>query len=160
MGKHRSYKGIYTPINKSKYVGENINSIVYRSKLEYRFMVWCDNNPNILQWASECIAIPYSNPIKVMKGNDGINANYFPDFWIKFNDKNGKVEQAIVEIKPKEETTPPKPAKKKTKGYMMKLATYAINEAKWVQTRKLCEKSGIKFIVLTEEWIQHNAPTI
>jgi len=160
MGKHCSYKGIYTPANKEKYVGANIDNIIYRSKLEYRFMVWCDSNPNILQWASECIVIPYCNPIKVMKGEEGINANYYPDFWIKFLNKNGDIEQAIVEIKPKDETMPPKPVKRKTKGYLAKLATYAINEAKWIQTRKFCEKSGIKFIILTEEWIQNNAPVI
>ena len=58
----KSFKGIYKPTNPKKYVG-NPNNIIYRSLLERRFMVYCDNNPGIIQWASEELPIRYYNPI-------------------------------------------------------------------------------------------------
>ena len=58
----KSFKGIYKPINPKKYVG-NPNNIIYRSLLERRFMVYCDNNPGIVQWASEELPIRYYNPL-------------------------------------------------------------------------------------------------
>ena len=49
-----------------------------------RFMVYCDNNPNILEWGSEEIIIPYKSPFlkKVHR--------YFPDFFIKYKNSSEK----------------------------------------------------------------------
>ena len=41
-------------------------------------MVYCDNNPNILEWGSEEIIIPYKSPL------DKKVHRYFPDFFIKY----------------------------------------------------------------------------
>ena len=70
------YKGKFKPSNPKKYVGNPAN-IIYRSSWEKKFMFYCDTNPDILQWASEEMAIPYYNPIdkKVHK--------YYPDFIVK-----------------------------------------------------------------------------
>ena len=45
-------------------------------------MVFCDNNPSILQWGSEEIIIPYRAP-------DGKVRRYYPDFYIKVREKSG-----------------------------------------------------------------------
>jgi len=54
----KSFKGLYRPTNPKKYVGDP-NRIVYRSLLERRMMVYLDNNPDIVYWASEEIAVRY-----------------------------------------------------------------------------------------------------
>ena len=66
--------------NPEKYVGKKTPT--YRSGWEFVFMQFCDNNDNILQWASESISIPYRNPLT------GKNTIYIPDFFI--NNKGNK----------------------------------------------------------------------
>ena len=56
-----AYSGYFKPKNPTKYRG-NPTNIVYRSLWERKFMVFCDNNPSILQWGSEEIIIPYRAP--------------------------------------------------------------------------------------------------
>ena len=53
-----AYKGKYKPKYRSKYKGDP-TKIIYRSLWERRFMVYCDENPNIIKWASEEVIIPY-----------------------------------------------------------------------------------------------------
>ena len=47
-------------------------------------MVYCDKNDNILEWASEEIAIPYRSPI------DNRVHRYFPDFYMKVKERGGR----------------------------------------------------------------------
>ena len=79
----QKYKGKFTPENPSKYAGDSKN-IIYRSMWERRCMKYFDNNPSILQWASEEVVIPYYDTAtkKVRR--------YFPDFLIKIKDKDGQ----------------------------------------------------------------------
>ena len=53
-------QGKYVNKNLAKYAGNN--SPTYRSSWEFTFMMFCDNNPSIVQWASEPLRIPYRNP--------------------------------------------------------------------------------------------------
>ena len=71
-----SYKGRYTPQNPKKYRGDYKN-IIYRSLWERKFMVYCDQSNNIIEWGSEEVIIPYISPL------DGRVHRYFPDFYIK-----------------------------------------------------------------------------
>ena len=57
-----AYKGRFTPSNFQKYKGDP-TKIIYRSLWERKFMVWCDTNPNILEWGSEEFFIPYISPV-------------------------------------------------------------------------------------------------
>ena len=70
-----AYRGKYYPSFPRKYKGDPTN-IIYRSLWERKFMVYCDKNTNILEWASEEIAIPYRSPI------DNRVHRYFPDFYM------------------------------------------------------------------------------
>ena len=57
----RSYiQGQYTPVNPGKYVGTY--PIIFRSSWEFTVMKLLDTNPNILNWASESLKIPYQTP--------------------------------------------------------------------------------------------------
>jgi len=91
-----SYKGNYRPSYPKKYKGNPYN-IVYRSLWERKFMVYCDNNQNILEWASEELAVPYRSPI------DNRVHRYFPDFYIKVKESNGTIKKKIIEIKPQKQ---------------------------------------------------------
>ena len=71
----------------------------YRSSWEYTFCTFCDNNPAVIQWASEAITIPYRNPVS------GKNTVYVPDFLVVYEDKNQKKHTELIEIKPSTEVT-------------------------------------------------------
>lgn len=152
-----SYKGVYRVINTEKYIGKK--TPIYKSGLERNFMRFCDTNPNILNWQYEEIPIPYHNPVKKMinESRDGINATYYPDFYIKYKNSSGVIEEALVEVKMKNETMPPKIPKRQTWQYKRKLFVYAINESKWKQAKKVCDRLGIKFLIITEDFINNHA---
>ena len=89
-------QGIFKPKNPAKYVGHG--SPRYRSSWELTFMRFCDNNPSIINWASESIKIPYRNPLS------GKSTVYVPDFFILYEDRFGKKHAEIIEIKPSSQT--------------------------------------------------------
>jgi len=138
-----SYKGKYQPSYPKKYKGDSSN-IIYRSLWERKFMVYCDMNENILEWGSEEVVVPYRSPI------DNRYHRYFPDFYIKYKDKGGKIKKSLIEIKPLKQTMEPKVQKRKTKGYIYEVVEYAKNQAKWEAAREWCLDRGYEFKVLTE----------
>ena len=139
-----SYKGKYYPSFPRKYKGDPTN-IVYRSLWERKFMVYCDKNQNILEWASEEIAIPYRSPI------DNRVHRYFPDFYMKVKETNGKIKNYVIEVKPAKQTIPPKKPKRQTKGYIREAYEYAKNQAKWKMAREFCADRQWEFKVVTEK---------
>ena len=138
-----AYKGKYQPSFPKKYKG-NPSNIVYRSLWERKFMVYCDKNENILGWGSEEIALPYRSPI------DNRVHKYYPDFYIKVKENNGRIKKMIVEIKPFKQCVEPKVQQKKTKSYIYEVTEYAKNQAKWKAAREFCEDRQWEFKVLTE----------
>ena len=139
-----SYKGRYRPSNPKKYKG-NPSNIIYRSLWERKFMVYCDNHTKILEWGSEEIALPYRSPV------DNKIHRYYPDFYIKVREQNGKIKRYIIEIKPKRQTVEPKMKKRKTKGYIYEVYEYARNQAKWKAAEEFCKDRMWEFKVLTED---------
>jgi hypothetical protein len=138
-----SYKGKYQPKNPQKYRG-NVNNIIYRSLWERKFLVYCDTSDNIIEYASEEIALPYRSPI------DNKIHKYFPDFYIKVRESNGEIKKYIIEIKPKKQTIEPIPQKKKTKGYIYEVYEYARNQAKWKAAIEYCKDRQWEFKIFTE----------
>ena len=139
-----SYKGKYYPSFPRKYKGDPTN-IIYRSLWERKFMVYCDKNQNILEWASEEIAIPYRSPI------DNRVHRYFPDFYMKVKETNGKIKNYMIEVKPAKQTIPPKKPKRQTKGYIREAYEYARNQAKWKMAKEFCADRQWEFKVVTEK---------
>ena len=135
----KSYKGLYRPTNPRKYVG-NPNQIVYRSNLERKFMIYCDKNDNISQWASEELPIPYKSPL------DNRIHRYFPDFIVKTNTNK----KFIIEIKPYRQCKKPKLPKRKTKNYLKESMEYAKNVAKWNSAKRYCSNNNMTFKIITE----------
>ena len=139
-----SYKGKYYPSFPRKYKGDPTN-IIYRSLWERKFMVYCDKNQNILEWASEEIAIPYRSPI------DNRVHRYFPDFYMKVKETNGKIKNYVIEVKPAKQTKTPKKRKRQTKGYIREAYEYARNQAKWKMAKEFCADRQWEFKVVTEK---------
>lgn len=130
-------KGEYTPQNPSKYVGTY--PITYRSSWEHTFMCVLDRHPNVIQWASESIKIPYFNPVLQRW------ANYIPDFLIVASDATGTQKAELIEIKPLKEAVLEHAKSKKDK------LAYAVNEAKWTAAIDWCNRHKLSFRVLTED---------
>lgn len=139
-----SYKGKYTPQNPNKYKG-NPDGIIFRSLWERRLMVDLDTNPNVIEWSSEELIIPYISP------KDGKRHRYFPDFVMKVKTMDNKIHTYLLEVKPKKETKPPIPKKRKTKQFLAEQLTFDINSAKWAAAERFCELHGWKFRIVTED---------
>ena len=139
-----SYKGKYHPSYPRKYKGDPTN-LIYRSLWERKFMVYCDKNDNILEWASEEIAIPYRSPV------DNRVHRYFPDFYMKVKERGGKIKRYVIEVKPAKQTKPPVKPKRQTKGYIREAYEYAKNQAKWKMAREFCADRQWEFKVVTEK---------
>lgn len=142
-----SYKGRFVPRNPEKYKG-NPTNIVYRSSWELKFMGYLDKNPNVLQWASEEVAIPYRSPL------DNKLHRYFPDFIVRMRDADGKMVVKMIEIKPMSQSVPPEVRQKGqriTKKYLREVANYGINNAKWEAAKEFCADRNWEFVVLTEK---------
>jgi len=139
-----AYSGLFKPRNPHKYIGDP-NNIVYRSSWECKFMSYLDTSTHVLSWASEEIAIPYKSPV------DGKYHRYFPDFLVKSKTKDGKLKTMMIEIKPLKQTKPPELKKRITKQYINEVATWGVNEAKWIAARGYCADRMWDFCILTEK---------
>lgn len=139
-----SYKGYFKPRNPSKYKGDPTN-IIYRSRWESKFMNYLDSHPDVLQWASEELIIPYRSPV------DGKMHRYFPDFLVRKRNPQGVIETLLIEIKPASQTK--EPVKKKTinKAYISEVMTWGVNQAKWKAAKEFCDDRKWKFVILTEK---------
>jgi len=138
-----SYKGKFTPQNPKKYNG-NPDNIIYRSSWELRCMKWFDDNPNIIWWSSEELAIPYYSPV------DKRMHRYFPDFIIKVKRKDDTIMTYVVEVKPEAQTKKPT-QKRKTKQFIKESITYVVNQMKWKAADEFCQTHGWEFKIVTEK---------
>ena len=136
-------QGIFTPKNSNKYIGKE--KPVYRSGWELKFFRWCDNNSNVVEWASEAVIIPYLNPAtnRVQR--------YYTDGVVALREKDGVIKKYIIEIKPSSQVLPPKPGRKKHSTLVYETIRFAQNQAKWDAARKWCAKKGYHFWILTEK---------
>ena len=57
-------------------------------------MLMFDDNPNVIRWASEELAIPYVSPV------DRKRHKYYPDFLIEMKNRKGQIETVLIEVKP------------------------------------------------------------
>jgi hypothetical protein len=134
-------QGKFQPQHPEKYVGNKTPT--YRSSWEFVFMQFCDNNPSVLQWASEAVRINYRNPLT------GKNTIYVPDFLITYTDANGGSHAELVEVKPKKETT------LENAKNIRDQASAILNMAKWAAARQWCAAHRMTFRVVTEDSIFH-----
>lgn len=138
------FQGRYRPRHPEKYVGDP-NNIIFRSSWELIVCKFFDMNPNVLNWGSEEFSIQYIKP------TDGRVHRYFPDFIVKVRNKQGQIETWVVEVKPHNQSVPPKDSSRKKRSTLLEQqTTFLVNQAKWKAIKEYCAKSGWKFKVLTE----------
>lgn len=127
----------YIPKHPEKYIGSK--SPFARSSWETQFMMFVDNNPNVLKWASESIKIPYKDPFT------NRSTVYVPDFYIQYVDAKGQINNEIIEIKPANQTLIEKAGRNK-----FNQAQYIKNQVKWAAANAYCRQQGLKFRIITE----------
>jgi len=149
-------KGTFKPKHLEKYKGDPTN-IVWRSWWEFTVMSRFDNNPNVIEWSSEEVIIPYrtlldeqyeiKNKLPYRRYH-----RYFVDFYVKVKDRSGKVNKYLIEVKPLKETKAPQRAEFRTEpSYQKAMRTWVINSAKWKAAREYCADRGMGFLIQTEE---------
>jgi hypothetical protein len=136
-----AYSGKYKP-NIKKYKGDP-DKVTYRSHWEKLCFMWCDCNPEIKNWSSEEIVVPYYWDI------DKRYHRYFIDLKITFN--NGKT--ILVEIKPAKETEPPRNPNK-SKRYIGEAMNYVKNMNKWEAANSFAKDRGWDFQIWTENTLK------
>jgi len=136
--------GKYRVQNKEKYVAD-LQECEYRSSWELRYMKYLDRQPNVLEWGSENVIIPYYNPVEKK------TRRYFVDFYAKVRTKDGLIKKYIIEIKPFSQCNPPKKQKRISNKYRNAIRTYIRNQAKWKAAKKWAERRGWEFLVITEK---------
>jgi hypothetical protein len=143
-------QGYYKIKNVEKYLGNPVD-IVYRSSWEYKFMIYCDMNEQILKWGSEVFRIPYID----YKGHSRI---YIPDFYLetKNTKHEGLMNRFLIEIKPEKEIREPEIpvgniSEKKLKNLEYDLGVWQKNKYKWTYTVEWCKNRDMKFWLVTEK---------
>lgn len=138
----RFHQGVYKPSNPEKCIN---SECIFRSGLELKFFRFCDKNPNVLEWGSECIKIPYYDSFK------NKNRTYYVDNYVKILEGT-VVKRYLVEIKPYKQILEPKKTKGKSqKNFLYESIQYRNNCDKWDQARKFAKKMGAEFIILSEK---------
>jgi len=140
--KKRFAQGKYNLKNPGKYIGGK--QPTFRSGWEFHFMKFCDENTHITQWASEAVKIPYRNPLS------GKQTIYVPDFFIAYNDRNGRQHVELIEVKPSNQAVKENLGKSKYNQ-----SHWVVNQAKWAAARAWCKQNGIVFRIVTEQDMYH-----
>jgi len=135
-------QGKFEMKNPEKYVGTS--KPLARSSWEFVFMRMLDEHPGVQNWASESIKIPYRDPLT------GKYSIYVPDFFIVYQDKNGKKNAEVVEVKPSNQTLREKVGKSRYNQEQ-----YIKNMAKWEAASAWCKQKRVRFRIVSEDDIFH-----
>lgn len=138
----RFKQGVFRPKHPEKFIGQ---FAIFRSSYERQFFLKMDNNPNVLEWGSENVIIPYKSPI------DNKMHKYYVDAYVVIKEGN-EIKKYLIELKPSTQTEPPKSSKrKKSQTVIYENMQWTINQAKWEAAKKYAESKGAKFLILTEK---------
>lgn len=142
-------QGLYTLKNPYKYLGD-ASKVRFMSSWELQVFNYMDNNPNVIKWSSEEVAITYLKP------TDNRLHKYYPDILVLYRDNTGVEKWELIEIKPKAQTKPSRAKSPKVRLYQN--ITLAVNMAKFAAAQQWCEAQqangiSVTFRILTENQI-------
>jgi hypothetical protein len=137
-------KGYLKLKNPQKYRGDPTN-VVYRSSWELKLYDRLDKDPNVLEWNSEEIVVPYRDK------SSGRMRRYFPDAWLKRRGRDGQIEEFLLEVKPAKESRPPTRQGKTEKRFITECLLWAKNSSKFDAAKRYCSARGWTFKVITEK---------
>jgi hypothetical protein len=135
-------QGKFSMKNPEKYIGKK--TPLARSSWEFVFMKMLDEHQGVQNWASESVQIPYQDPLT------GKYTIYVPDFFIVYQDKNGRKHAEVVEVKPSNQQFRERLGKS-----LYNQEQYVKNLAKWEAASAWCKQQGLKFRIVNEEDIFH-----
>lgn len=136
---YNCYQGHFEDyVTPKKYYGNM--PIIFRSKLEYKYMMNLEMNPEVEKWSSEEITIPYIIPEKVNGKVVIKHRQYLTDFTV--HKKNGK--KFIVEIKYFSQSP-------RTKQQIKEDEVARKNAYKWKAAIEWCKNNGYEFVVINED---------
>lgn len=138
------HQGVYTPINRKKYLGD-VSNIIYRSGWELQTFKFCDLEDKIEYWNSEEVIIPYY----CRTDNDSNRRihHYHVDLFIQW--KTGR--KILVEVKPMKDALPAKVGKgRRNTTVLNEQLVYLKNMSKWEAARAWAADRGMVFMVWTE----------
>jgi len=133
----KTYSGKYKVKYPEKYNGDH-TKVTYRSYWEKQTFKWIEKQSWVKWWNSEETIIPY------ICSTDKKPHRYFIDLTIKRMD--GKV--VLVEIKPAQQTQPPK------RKNLNEALAYMKNTSKWKYAKRYCDDRGYKFEIWTENTLE------
>ena len=138
--------GHYYPTHPEKVISKDNLLPAFKSRLEYLMMRYCDITDAVVKWAYEpaFAIIPYFD-----KAHNK-NRHYIVDFVLWVKGPKDSYRQIWIEIKPYEQTIPPKKTARVTESTVDAWQTYITNQCKWKAARKFCNSHGIDFLVITE----------
>ena len=139
-GKYHAKSGYYYPLHPEKYAAEN-KTIIYKSSLEQRFMLYLDKNDAIRWWKYE----PF--PIKYFDVTTNKVRKYYIDFIVAIKGNPDRI--IYCEIKSKKETLKPK-----NPNNINENMTYLKNMSKWKYAKMYCKEKGYDFMVITEDQLK------
>jgi len=142
-GRRNVKRGVYILIHPEKYIGD-CNNVIYRSGLELACFKFLDANSNVKRWGSEIVQIPY------LDASTGKKRTYFVDLYFESITLNGSTDKVLVEVKPSNQTIPPR---SDMKNYRAAAAEYAKNISKWTRAREWASQNGARFEIITEKEI-------
>jgi hypothetical protein len=132
-----NHTGAFDVSKSLKYIGKP--PCWYRSGLELRFFIICENSKDIAHWESEPnIPIKYELHGKIHT------------YWLDAIIINTKGVKTIVEIKPKYKTIEPSPYNMRKDVYLRAKAEYDKNMAKWQAAYSYAQKHNINFKIFSE----------
>jgi hypothetical protein len=144
-GNYGTATGQFKPSHPEKYAGTF--PITFRSSWELKVMQFFDINQSVVKWGSESCVIPYIDPTR-----ENSEHRYFVDFNMTIRQKDGTLQQFMVEVKPSAQCVMPrKTAKSNPEAYKTRLETYMRNMAKWKFANAAAAKRGMKFLIITEK---------
>lgn len=138
----RFRQGYFYPKHPEKFKGKEPFAI-YRSGLELKYFRILDNNPNVIEWGSEEIVVPYFLNNAWHK--------YYIDLFVVFR-VGDKIKRFFIELKPFSQTQPPewKPRKRKA-SHLYECLEWNKNQAKWKYADTYAKQKGFEFKILTEK---------
>lgn len=138
-------KGWYTPINPEKYVGD-ATKIRFMSSWELDVHKFLDTNPNVHNWGSEIVKIPY------LKRQTGRIHNYYIDYYVRLQNVRGEIVEELWEVKPFAQCKAPKNTKRKKQStFLYEQSAWLTNEDKWAAAKKWCDARNVRFRIVTEK---------
>jgi hypothetical protein len=144
------HQNFYKVKHREKYIGPDVDNVVFRSSWEKKMFEFLDNNPYVLAWGSEIEPIHYMKPVSDEKGNLRVRpAKYYPDVYVEYVNENKEFKKELIEIKPEKQTKPSKSRKASVK--LQENYIHAVNTAKWEAARQWCEERDIEFKIYTEK---------